>query len=68
MGPREVKTVHLFCMSFVPSKMLDTLNGITDYGIDRLMGSNLSRMTYPKLLFHAQCMLMLIHSLLSVSY
>jgi len=34
----------------------------------RLMGSNLYRMTSPKLLFHTYCRLKLIHLLLSVSY
>ncbi len=37
------------------------LNGITDNFINRLMQSNKTRMLSPKLLFHAQCMLKLIH-------
>ena len=44
------------------------LNGITDNRINRLMASNLSRMTSPKLLFHTQYTFQLIPLLESVGY
>jgi hypothetical protein len=44
------------------------LNGITDNRINRLIASNLSRMTRPKLLFHTQYRLKLICLLESVGY
>jgi hypothetical protein len=40
---------------------------LTDNGISQLMGSNVSRMISPKLLFHSLCTLKLI-CLLSFSY
>jgi hypothetical protein len=47
---------------------LALLNGIMDNGINQLMGSNLSRMTSLRLIFHTECPVKLIHLLLFVGY
>ena len=42
------------------------LNGVIDNVFNWLLGSNLSQLTSPKLLFHTWCTFKFIHSLLSV--